>query len=216
MSATQRRAQQSRRDRRRHQLFYGVLAAAIIGAMAIALVVQRNSSSSSPPTTPQTYAVRITGEALPVYSDAGTDVAVGTTIPNVYGTTLGGQPASITNDGKAKVILFVAHWCPHCRREVPLLAPDLKANPLPANVELKTVSTGVNPSAPNYPPSKWLASESWPTPVIADDTNGTAAGAFGLSAYPYFVFVDSHNKVVARMTGEITLDQFHAAVASLR
>ena len=136
-------------------------------------------------------------------------------IPTVSGTSLNGQPVNITNDGKAKVVLFVAHWCPHCRREVPLLANDLRATPLPTSVEMITVSTGVNAGTPNYPPSKWLAGVNWPTPVIADDGQSSAATAYGLTAYPYFVFVDAQNHVVGRSSGEMSLADFRSHVATI-
>jgi thiol-disulfide isomerase/thioredoxin len=111
--------------------------------------------------------------------------------------------------------LFVAHWCPHCQREVPLLASNLNTTPLPSGVEMITISTGVNAAAPNYPPSQWLKGVQWPTPVIADDAQSSAAQAFGLSAYPYFVFVDANNKVVARASGEMTMPDFRTAVGRL-
>jgi thiol-disulfide isomerase/thioredoxin len=200
-----------KRERRSPAFLFTVVALVIVGALVIALV--RNGNHSSVKTT-QTDPVTLTGSSLPAYNDgAAADLAVGQTIPAVSGTNLlTGAPMQITNDGKAKVIAFVAHWCPHCQREVPLLAPDLRAHPLPANVEMYTVSTAVTSSGPNYPPTKWLEGVDWPTPVMADSANNDAANAFGLSAYPYFVFVNGHNQVVARTSGEITLDQFHALV----
>ena len=186
----------------------------MIGAAATAVALS-STKASTPTATPQTHPVSVTGNSLPPLSDTGADPAVGTPVPSLSGTSLTGQPVSITNDGKPKVLLFVAHWCPHCRREVPLLSADLRAHPLPANVEMFTISTGVNASAPNYPPSKWLAGQHWPTAVIADDANSSAANAFGLTAYPYFVFVDSHNHVITRSSGEMSLQDFHDHVAAL-
>ena len=120
---------------------------------------------------------------------------------------------TVSNDGKPKVILFGAHWCPHCQREIPLLASALHRDALPANVEMTLVSTGVKSSAPNYPPSKWLSGVQWPTPVIADNAGSSAAKAFGLSAYPYFVFVDGHDKLVARTTYSATHTQTIRGIA---
>ena len=37
--------------------------------------------------------------------------------------------------------------------------------------------------------------------MILDDAQGTVAAAFGLSAYPYFVFVDADGQVALRATG---------------
>jgi thiol-disulfide isomerase/thioredoxin len=194
---------------------YGVVALVIVGALVVAMVANRGSDDKADVAT-QTAAVQVDGQALATYPGQGSaDPSVGATIPSLRGTTLDGRQASITDNGKAMVLLFAAHWCPHCQKEIPLLSPDLEANPLPSNVEMLTVSTSVNPAAPNYPPSDWFAREQWPTPVIADDENNTAAQAYGLDGFPYFVFVNSDNTVSARASGEITLAQFHQYVDAL-
>jgi thiol-disulfide isomerase/thioredoxin len=187
----------------------------VILAAVLAIVSQRGTPTAK--NASQTQPVTVTGTALPSYNSGGSDPAVGTTIPTLSGTNLlTGAPVNVTNDGKPKVLLFVAHWCPHCQREVPLLAGDLNKTPLPAGVEMYTISTGVDSSAPNYPPSSWLERVKWPTPVIADDANSSAANTFGLSAYPYFVFVDAHNRVVTRSSGEMPLADFRSHVAALQ
>lgn len=156
--------------------------------------------------------------ALPEY-DAGAspDPAVGTTIPTVTGQDFDGNDLTIAgDDGKAKVIVFVAHWCPHCQREVPRLVEHLDDVPMPDDVELLTVSTSVQPGAENYPPQEWLDEEGWSAPVLADDEASTVAQAFGLSSFPYFVAVDADGKVVERASGELTTDQFDALVAAVQ
>lgn len=155
----------------------------------------------------QTRPVTVTGAPLPEYSD-GADPALGKTIPEVRGQSFDGSPVDIRNDGRPKLILFVAHWCPHCQREVPILAKFLKANSLPKGVDLYTVSTGVSPPRGNYPPSKWLDQEGWPARTLADSKDGEAGNAFGLASFPYFVAVDGSGKVVARTSGEISTDDF--------
>jgi len=152
--------------------------------------------------------------ALPVYdATVDEDPAVGMTIPTVTGKDFDGNDITISgDDGQAKVILFVAHWCPHCQREVPLLKEHLDDVPMPDDVELLTVSTSVKPGADNYPPEEWLDSEGWTAPVLADDENSAVAQAYGLSAFPYFVVVDADGKVVARASGELSTEEFDAAV----
>ncbi len=123
------------------------------------------------------------------------------TIPEVTGADFAGTPVSITRDGRAKVLMFFAHWCGVCQQEVPLITGWLPGAALPEGVDLISVSTGVNPNQANYPPSAWLEREGWTVPVILDDATYSVADAFGLSAYPYFVFVDAEGKVVVRLTG---------------
>ena len=54
-------------------------------------------------------------------------------------------------------------------------------------------------------------------PVLADDAQGSAASAYGLSAFPFFTAVSADGKVVARDSGELTpaqLDQLAANLAA--
>ena len=214
MSTRKRLAEERRRHKQRN-LVYIAVAAVLVVAAVLAVVLERPSGSTAAGAV-EVRPVTTTGSALPAFATSTSDPAVGRTIPTVTGTSFDGKPVSITNDGKAKIVLFVAHWCPHCQREVPLLADDLRQTPLPPNVEMITISTGVNPGAPNYPPSKWLAGVNWPTPVIADDSRNSAATAYGLTGYPYLVFIDAHDHVQFRSSGEMPLAEFHQHVGALQ
>jgi thiol-disulfide isomerase/thioredoxin len=155
----------------------------------------------------QTRPVMVAGSPLPRLA-ANPDAATGTVIPTVEGKGFDGTPVTIGADGRPKILVFVAHWCPHCQREVPRLSEYLQDRPLPADVDMVTVATGTTPDRPNYPPSEWLENEQWPGPVLADSEDQKAAAAFGISAYPFFVAADKDGKVVARTSGELTTDQF--------
>jgi len=196
-------------------LWLGV-AGIVVVLLAVVLIFSGGSDKKKNSTAAgveQTRPVTVTGTALPELPQSGDDPAVGKEIPEAKGASFDGTPVDIRNDGRPKLILFVAHWCPHCQREIPLLAGYLKSHPLPAGVDLYTVSTAVNQPRGNYPPSAWLAEKGWKAPVLADSDDGKAATAFGLNAFPYFVAVDGSGKVVARTTGEITTDQFAALAA---
>lgn len=214
MSSRSRAIEEQQRHRQQRAVLWVAVALVVVIA-AVAAVVANGGAGGSSSKRNETAPVKVQGAPLPAYDSSAPDTAIGLTIPAVTGTNFDGTPVAITNDGKAKVLMFVAHWCPHCQREVPLLAPDLRAHPLPSGVEMVTVSTSVNASAPNYPPSKWLAGVQWPEPVLRDDANGTAANAFGLQSFPYFVFVDAHSRVVSRTSGEIPLSTFHEAVNAI-
>jgi hypothetical protein len=87
---------------------------------------------------------------------------------------------------------------------------------LPPGVRLYAVATAVRPGLPGYPPSGWLRQAGWPAPVLADDPAGSAASAFGLSGYPFFVLLDGGGRVVARASGERSpreLDRLFARLA---
>ena len=196
-------------------LWIGV--AALVLVLAVAAIVSSGGSDGdkqSAAGVEETRPVTVTGTPLPELPRGGADPGGGQEIPDVKGQSFDGTPVNIAKDGKPKLVLFVAHWCPHCQKEVPLLADYLKSNPL-QGVDLYTVSTRVASNSPNYPPSAWLDDEGWTAPTLAD-SDDKAADAFGLSAFPYFVAVDASGKVVARTTGEITTDEFAALAAKAR
>jgi hypothetical protein len=51
---------------------------------------------------------------------------------------------------------------------------------------------------------------------MADDDNETAADAFGLSAYPFFVALDGSGKVVARASGELSISSLEKLLDQTR
>ena len=157
----------------------------------------------------------VTGEALAEFRPGGTDPAVGQPIPEVSGAGFDGTAVSITRDGRAKMILFVAHWCSVCQQEVPLIVDWLPGAEIRDNVDLYTVSTGVYREQANYPPSEWLADEGWTLPVIMDDEEGSVAEAFGLAAYPYWVFVDAEGNVHSRAQGGMTAQDIEQRLAEV-
>jgi cytochrome c biogenesis protein CcmG, thiol:disulfide interchange protein DsbE len=191
-------------------LWIGVVGLVVVLAVAAIVSSGGGDENQSAAGIEETRSVTVTGDALPGFEPGGDDAAVGKAIPDVKGQSFDGSPVEISNDGRAKLIVFVAHWCPHCQREVPVLADWLKSNSLPAGVDLYTVSTGVTSKRPNYPPSAWLEEEGWTAKTLADSEDQKAADAFGLSAFPYFVAVDGSGKVVARTSGEIGTEGFAA------
>ena len=68
----------------------------------------------------------------------------------------------------------------------------------------------------NYPPSDWLVGPDWTVPVLVDDADGTAAAAWGLRTYPYFVAVAADGTVVKRASGELTEAEFYGLVDAAR
>lgn len=163
----------------------------------------------------QVREVEVSGTPLPDHGD-GDDPAVGTRSPVAAGSTFAGDPITIGNEGEAQLVFFVAHWCPHCQREVPVITDWLEEQGAPEGVTLKAVSTGVNPSAPNYPPSEWLEREAWPIDTLVDDASSTVANAFGLTGYPFFVAIDAGGEVVARASGELEVESLEALVDAAR
>jgi thiol-disulfide isomerase/thioredoxin len=162
-----------------------------------------------------TAAVTVTGAPLAALPNSGADPAVGAVFPDLRGVKVtDSSPLAITNDGRPKVIIFLAHWCPHCQREVPLLTGWIADNGMPTTVDLYAVSTGVVKERGNFPPAEWLIKEQFPVPTLADDPRGTAFNAAGLTAFPSFVAVGADGTVKRRATGELSIEQFETLIAN--
>jgi cytochrome c biogenesis protein CcmG, thiol:disulfide interchange protein DsbE len=160
--------------------------------------------------------ITIVGDALVPLPDKGPDPAIGATAPTINGHDFTGKAVTIKpGDGKPKLVLFVAHWCPHCQREVPRVVQWTNDGSIPKSIEVVAVSTGVKSDQNNFPPSAWLAKENWPGAIVADDAKSQAALAYGLTGFPFFALVDGAGKVVARDSGEQELQQIQALIAKV-
>lgn len=186
----------------------------VLGLSALlAACGSKSPSLAVDPAAQQTRSVTATGPALVPLPDKGDDPAVGVTPPSLQGASFTGTSISITpGTGGPMLVVFVAHWCPHCQREVPRLVKWIAAGGPPAGLQIFAVSTSVEKSGPNYPPSSWLTKENWPKPTMADDDKGTAASAWGLKSFPYFVLVGADGMVKYRVTGEIDTDSLTTAI----
>ena len=160
--------------------------------------------------------VTVSGTPLPKAGGAGADPAVGDTLPTITGETFDGSPITIGPDGKPQVVMVVAHWCPHCGREVPKLQKWLDENGMPTDVELVTLATANDNTAPKFPAGDWLRKEKWSVPTLLDDEQSTGGQALGVSGYPYFIVVDAEGKVVFRTSGELTTEQFELLLEAAR
>jgi thiol-disulfide isomerase/thioredoxin len=183
-----------------------VAAVAVLALIAAVVISQvgGDDGEAVPEGVEQTQPVVVEGEPLPLYTGQGADPAVGTVPPLLEGRAFDGSSVVIDpSDGTPKLVMFVTHWCPHCRAEVPRI------------VDVYGVSTSATSSRENYPPSTWLEGEGWTFPTLADSEDNAAANAWGLQFFPYFLALDGEGKVVARTTGELSQDQFTALLATI-
>jgi hypothetical protein len=90
-----------------------MIAAGVVGVALVAFIVASFSTggdNESAAGLQETAPVTVTGAALPRLPDTGEDPALGSTLPDMVGQSFDGTPVSITNDGRAKVLLILAHW----------------------------------------------------------------------------------------------------------
>jgi thiol-disulfide isomerase/thioredoxin len=201
-----------------------VLAIAIAFVIAIVAGGSKDSGSSDTTKAPssdgsvsagENQPVEVVGEALEALPESGGDSTIGLTAPTLNGYAFDGSNLSVTpGDGNPYMVVFLAHWCPHCNDEVPRLIEWKESGAVPADLQVIAVSTGVASDRPNYPPSQWVVNKAWPWPVMADSKAMDAARAYGVSGYPFFVIVGADGKVKARASGELGTDRINQIVAA--
>ena len=153
----------------------------------------------------QTRPVEVTGDPLPSLREVVVvEPAIGLATTVVDGATFDGNAMSIggATDG-ATLYVFIAHWCPHCNDEIPELIELENRGGLPDGMNVVGVSTAVDNTGPNYPPSDWIVDRDWPAewPVMADSDDSTAFVVNGGGGFPYLMFADADGNVLDRASG---------------
>jgi len=215
MSRSGSRASSKRAAKGPYIWLVGIVLVAVAAAVIMSLLRDDGSSTDAgAAAVAETNDVTIDGAPLPELQEV--DSAVGSPAPQATGTSLDGQPIALLEAGTPTVIGFFAHWCPHCQAEVDELSKHLASTGLADDVRVIAVSTSVDSTRGNFPPSAWFESEGWPTPVMTDDANDSVAQAYGLSAFPFWAVVDADGAVVGRSAGGIGVDRFDQLVELAR
>jgi thiol-disulfide isomerase/thioredoxin len=218
-SANRRRAAAEQRRLDARWLIGGATLVIAVAAIAAVLLTRPAASDagaavSTVPSASEPAVPVGSGVALPLFASTSGDPAIGRLIPEATGASFDGSPVAIKSDGRPKLLLFLAHWCPHCQKEVPVVQAWLDDRRLPPGIDLISIATSTSPNRPNYPPSDWLRREGWSAPVLVD-ADDSIATRFGLKAFPYWVVVGADGKVSSRLTGELTSEQLDVLAASV-
>lgn len=181
----------------------GIVFAVVAVLAVVAVVFAGNTEPGSEYGEPQ-----VQGQLPQMPPDVAVDTsAAGQPAPIVIGADFDGNEVRIENDGRAKAIVLLAHWCPHCQNEVPEVQAWLDAGGGVDGVDLYSVATSMSSSRDNYPSSEWLNREGWTVPVVVDDQNDSVYIAYGAGGFPFWVFVNSDGTVAARAAGRLGIDQ---------
>jgi cytochrome c biogenesis protein CcmG/thiol:disulfide interchange protein DsbE len=192
---------------------------ALVAVIAVIVVASSGGDDGGKEARPAKFQVSpeltVDGTSLPPFESSTRDPAVGMTAPTLDSVNFAGKPEQAGGaTGSPYALVFLAHWCPHCQAEVPRLVELAKGGTI-AGVDVIGIPTATTDQQPNYPPSEWLAGEHWQSPVLLDTANGKAGKAFGLTGFPYFVFVDAQGNVAGRASGEILPDQIEEIFSAL-
>lgn len=152
--------------------------------------------------------------AVAATSDDDGGSEVGEPAPALEGTdALTGEALTIPSEG-AKLVVFLAHWCPHCQAEVPLLVDWIDSGGVPEGVEVYGVATSNDPNADNFPADEWLEREGWAQPTLLDEDDSMAA-AYGVEGFPYLAFVDESGEIVETLSGEQPIAEVEGLAESI-
>jgi cytochrome c biogenesis protein CcmG/thiol:disulfide interchange protein DsbE len=195
----------------------------VLGAFVVALVVSGGDDAATDVEGDgaEVAPVEVVGTALEPMpqgvgiTDAGNDPPVGMVAPTIRGTDFSGQSVELA-PGTPKVVMFLAHWCRHCQREVPTVVDMIEQGKLPEGLEIYGISTAVRDGESNYPPSAWFEAENWSEPSIRDSAQNEILLAYGAGGFPYVVYLDGENTVIGRSSGELdeaTIEQMWLATA---
>ncbi|MCB0879395.1 MAG: TlpA family protein disulfide reductase [Thermoleophilia bacterium] len=200
-------------DRRSLPVFWIVVGLMVVAGI-VALIVtapddKTKAREDAVADIPAYADVSVDGPKLAELGDSGSDAAEGESVPTLRGTGMDDKPLTLrAGGGTPRIYVTMAHWCPHCQKEIPLIVQWTTDGKIPDGVEINGISTSVDKGQNNFPPATWLAREDWPYDTLIDDELGTAADALGVSGFPFIVFADADGKVVKRTSGELSLEDF--------
>ena len=201
-----------RKLRMNKNIVIGISALFVIG-LAVAIGVTLSSEPVAV-ALPEGEVV-IMGDSLPPYSGENDDnIAVGLNAPLFSGPDQYSNIVSLEKDGNAKALIFLAHWCPHCQREVPAVQEYIDTMGVPDGIDIIAIATSIDKGRENYPPTEWLAREGW-TELQIYDIDKKIGDAYGLNAFPYWVFLDKELNIIARRTGNLPQDLVGQLLISL-
>ncbi|GBE25384.1 thiol-disulfide oxidoreductase [bacterium BMS3Bbin02] len=193
------------------------VAGLVFGAIALVLIAIVLLAGDTSQEASETGAPVVSGSLVPLQQGMtpSNDPAVGTKAPTVSGADFDDNAVEI-QPGTPTAVVFLAHWCPFCQAEVPAVQQWIDATGGVEGVDIVAVSTALDQTRGNYPPSKWLEREGWTSPIIVDDAESGAYRAFGGTAFPYWVFLDADGNVVQRRLGGVDTTELQAIMESLK
>jgi thiol-disulfide isomerase/thioredoxin len=202
-----------------------VLVLAVIAVLATSGSSNEPDESGVDPRLPallrsEVRPIELEGAPLPAFASEGQDLARGMRPPLLVGEDITGRVHTVSPDIEGSVLLvFLAHWCPACNQEVPVLVDLAASGQIPPDLKVYAVLTAMEPGRPGFPASRWLTDFGWPFETIMDEPDldrgpWKAAEAFGLTSFPYLVAIKD-GVVVDRWSGASPAELLAARIAAV-
>ena len=192
-----------------------IIAGAVVLVLGLAIAIGVTLSSEPVAAGLPEGEISVVGDSLPQYAGENDDnVALGLAAPTFSAPDQNSDIFQLEKNGNSKALLFLAHWCPHCQREVPVVQRFIDSNGVPPGIDVIAVATSIDRGRDNYPPQEWLQREGWSETQIYD-LDREIGEAYGLNAFPYWVFLDKDLNVLARRTGNLPEDMVGALLIQL-
>jgi thiol-disulfide isomerase/thioredoxin len=184
-------AEATRAARRRRLLMYGVPSGIVVIVAAIAIGTSPFGRSEGRPAAAGTVQAG-PGRATPLQS--------GEAVPDFSAPGLSGARVSWSEvrAGAPAALVVWASWCPHCQRELPVVA---KVAPEFPGVRVVTVATAIG-AHPGPSPEAFVEGHGITFPAAVDDAGGAIAGALGVQSFPTVFWVGKDGRVRAVTEGE--------------
>ena len=180
-----------------------IIAGAVILVLGLAIAIGVTLSSEPVAAGLPEGETTVTGDLLPEFSGENDDnIALGLAAPIFSAPNENSEIVTLEKNGNAKALLFLAHWCGYCQKEVPIVQRVINTIGVPDGVEVIAIATSIDRGRENYPPQKWLDEEGWSETQLYD-LDKEIGSAYGLNAFPYWVFLDKDLNVIARRTGNL-------------
>ena len=192
-----------------------IIAGAVVLVLGLAIAIGVTLSSEPVAAGLPEGEISVVGDSLPQYAGENDDnVALGLAAPTFSAPDQNSEIFQLEKNGNSKALLFLAHRCPHCQREVPVVQRFIDSNGVPPGIDVIAVATSIDRGRDNYPPQEWLQREGWSETQIYD-LDREIGEAYGLNAFPYWVFLDKDLNVLARRTGNLPEDMVGALLIQL-
>ena len=162
-----------------------IIAGVVVLVLGLAIAIGVTLSSEPVAAGLPEGEITISGDPLPEFAGQNDlDIVAGLPAPTFSAPNENSEIISIEKNGNAKALVFLAHWCGYCQKEVPIVQNLIDTVGVPDGVEVIAIATAIDRGRENYPPQKWLADEGW-SELQLYDLEREIGTAYGLNAVSY-------------------------------